>query len=124
MRLDAVRKAIEPDMWISKWEEKTVEVAVPQPQNSTRYRRNRSGEEEKKKITLTEVVVRGWKDRTEALSKENNGDTIQKIIRDRLKKTLAFTEDGIETPEAPTRGRGGSLQEVVLKLQFKESEWK
>ena len=45
--------------------------------------------------TLTEVVVRGWRDRTEALSKENNGDTIQKIIRDRLKKTLAFTEDVI-----------------------------
>ncbi|MBR4894497.1 MAG: hypothetical protein IKZ36_04790, partial [Kiritimatiellae bacterium] len=78
----------------------------------------------KKKVTVTEVVVRGWKDCTDALSKEHNGDTIQKIIRDRLKETGAFAEEGIETPEAPTRGRGGSLQEVVLKLQFKESEWK
>ena len=123
-RIEAVRKAIEPDMWIAKWEEKTIEVAVPQPQNSNRYRRNRGGEEEKKKVTVTEVVVRGWKDCTDALSKEHNGDTIQKIIRDRLKETGAFAEEGIETPEAPTRGRGGSLQEVVLKLQFKESEWK
>ncbi len=120
-RLNAVRQALEPDMWIARWEEKRVKVDAPKPDaNTVRRTRGRSQAEPETFVTVSEVVVRIWKDRSEALSKESNGDTIQKIIRERLKKTGAFKDGGIETPSAPAYGKDGCLQEVVLKLQFKE----
>ncbi len=120
-RLNALRQALEPDMWIARWEEKRVKVEAPKPDaNAQRRARMRNQPEAETFVTVSEVVVRIWKDRAEALSKESSGDTIQKIIRERLQKTGAFKDGGIETPSAPAYGKDGCLQEVVLKLQFKE----
>lgn len=127
-RIETVRKAIEPDMWIAKWEEKSVKVkAEEEPKNARNARRGRGRRpavEEERTVNVTAVVLRGWKDRTEAIVKEESAGTIANLLTERLEKTGVFAKGGVEIVGTPIKGREGCLQQVELNLQFKEPEWK
>ena len=111
-------------MWIAKWEEKTVKEKVEEPKPNNRHRRGRSRAkvEEVSEKKVTSVVLRGWKDAVEAMVGGDN--TIASLLTDRLVKTGAFVDGGVEIVGTPTRGLEGCLQEVELNLRFKEPEWK
>lgn len=54
-RMRAVRAAIEPNLWISKWEEKTEKRKVEKADG-------RRGDTEEVAVQVVRVTVRGWKD--------------------------------------------------------------
>lgn len=125
-KIETVRSVIGSDMWIAKWEEKIIKEKVEEPKTNQRQRRNRSRKpaEELREKAVTSVILRGWRDRTEALVKAESAGTIANLLTERLEKTGAFVDSGVEIVGTPTKGIEGSLQEVELNLSFKEPEWK
>lgn len=123
-KIETVRSVLGSDMWIAKWEEKTVKEKVEEPKSNNRNRRGRSRAkvEEVSEKKVTSVVLRGWKDAVEAMVGGDN--TIASLLTERLVKTGAFVDGGVEIVGTPTRGLEGCLQEVELNLRFKEPEWK
>lgn len=125
-KIETVRSVMGSDMWIAKWEEKVIKEKVEEPKANQRQRRNRSRNqiEETRDKLVTSVVLRGWRDRTEALVKAEGAGTIANLLTERLEKTGSFVAGGVEIVGTPTKGLEGSLQEVELNLSFKEPEWK
>lgn len=125
-KIETVRSVMGSDMWIAKWEEKVIKEKVEEPKVNQRQRRNRSRNqiEETRDKLVTSVVLRGWRDRTEALVKAEGAGTIANLLTERLEKTGSFVAGGVEIVGTPTKGLEGSLQEVELNLSFKEPEWK
>jgi type IV pilus assembly protein PilM len=123
-KIETVRSVLGSDLWIAKWEEKTVKEKVeePKPNNRNRRGRSRAKVEEVSEKKVTSVVLRGWKDAVEAMVGGDN--TIASLLTERLVKTGAFVDGGVEIVGTPTRGLEGCLQEVELNLRFKEPEWK
>lgn len=125
-KIETIRSVMGSDMWIAKWEEKVIKEKVEEPKTNQRQRRNRSRNqvEETRDKLVTSVVLRGWRDRTEALVKAEGAGTIANLLTERLEKTGSFVAGGVEIVGTPTKGLEGSLQEVELNLSFKEPEWK
>lgn len=122
-KIETVRSVLGSDMWIAKWEERSVKEKVEEPKpNQRRGRRGRNQTEEVREKKVTSVVLRGWKDSVEAMT--GGEKTIASLLTERLVKTGAFVDGGVEIVGTPTRGLESCLQEVELNLRFKEPEWK
>ena len=85
-KIETVRSVMGSDMWIAKWEEKVIKEKVEEPKANQRQRRNRSRNqiEETRDKLVTSVVLRGWRDRTEALVKAEGAGTIDNLLTERL----------------------------------------
>lgn len=126
-RIETVREAIEGDMWIAKWDEKSVTVKTEEPKAQTSRRgrgRARQQPVEQRTEVVTTVTIRGWRDQTQRLAEKESESTIADLLKKRLEKTGAFATNGVEIVGAPTIGRKSSLQQVELNLKFEEPKWK
>lgn len=96
LHLNTVRQAIGNDLWIERWGD-------------------------------GRVTIRGWKDRSDAFverakSKGAKETTAQDLVISRLKANAIVDSDSVAQDELkePNVGKGDSVEQFAVKLQFKE----
>ena len=136
-RLHLVRAALEPELWIAKWED-----TVAKTQTTVRDIRGRETTVEKE-TPVTRVTVRGWKDlvgrlvERESTIKEDapEGDgapsaggtgrsagklTAGMIVVKRLESSGVPVPGSVKIVEGRNLGKDGCLEQFVVEMQFKE----